>query len=125
MASYLFILKSELPAAINSFLNADSTGWVFTVFRDAPQGRFILKFEVTIWLMQQLQCKIVTHPWSMLLINVILFADLQVNSKCQMVCFTKQYGTATNCVEKGSRFQIVTLTNQINSLSANKSGASR
>uniref|UniRef100_A0A671WKQ0 Solute carrier family 38 member 6 n=1 Tax=Sparus aurata TaxID=8175 RepID=A0A671WKQ0_SPAAU len=26
MASYLFILKSELPAAINSFLNADSTG---------------------------------------------------------------------------------------------------
>ncbi|KAK7904373.1 hypothetical protein WMY93_016980 [Mugilogobius chulae] len=26
MSSYLFILKSELPAAINSFLNADNTG---------------------------------------------------------------------------------------------------
>lgn len=62
MASYLFILKSELPAAINSFLNADSTGWVFTGFRDAPQGRFILLFEIPIWLMQQMQCKIdVTH----------------------------------------------------------------
>lgn len=29
MSSYLFILKSELPAAINSLLSADSPGWVY------------------------------------------------------------------------------------------------
>ncbi|XP_056283166.1 probable sodium-coupled neutral amino acid transporter 6 isoform X3 [Pseudoliparis swirei] len=53
MSSYLFILKSELPAAIDSFLNPESIGWV----RETLSAHFSANKDISFLNLSQL------HAW--------------------------------------------------------------